>query len=227
MTTDDCQVTHHEQDHRHGLYDELVCHTPYGIFSVAVGFIVLSILSIFVYMPGQGNLLARAGHMLFHSFHFLHIMFAATGSILTFFRYSNNVFKGIIVGACSAAFFCILSDILMPYIAGTLLGVHMHFHICFITEWYTVVPFLAAGVLNGFLLSKHNPTKHGFYSLSSHFAHILVSSLASLFYIVSNGLSDWMPYMGPLFILMVIAVVIPCTFSDIVVPMYFAKTNKK
>ena len=226
MSQHDCKISHHEQ-HGHSLYNELVCHTPYAIFSVAIGFVVLSFLSVFEYLPGQGSLVARAGHMLFHSFHFLHIVFAATGAILTFFRYSNNIFKGVIVGAVSSAFFCILSDILMPYMAGTLLGVEMSFHICFITEWYNIVPFLFVGVLNGYLLSQHEPEKHGSYSLSSHFAHILVSSLASLFYIVSHGLDNWSGYMGSLFLLMIIAVVIPCTLSDVVVPMYFANANKK
>ncbi|MEX0672191.1 MAG: hypothetical protein WD068_02435 [Candidatus Babeliales bacterium] len=225
MNNQDCQIAHHEEHHSHSLYHELICHTPYAIFSVAVGFVVLSILSIFSYMPGQPNLVVRAGHMLFHNFHYLHIVFAATGAILTFFRYSKNIIKGVIVGAVSSVFFCILSDILMPYLAGRILGVAMHFHVCFITEWYNIVPFLLVGVINGFLLSQHEPEKHGSYSLSSHFAHILVSSLASLFYIVSHGLAEWELYMGPLFMLMILAVVIPCTLSDVVVPMYFANAR--
>ncbi len=227
MSNDTCEITHHEKHHSHSLYDELICHTPYAIFSVSIGFVVLSLLSVFAFLPGQENLIARSGNMLFHSFHYLHIVFAATGSILTFFRYNKNIIKGVIVGAVTSSFFCVLSDVLMPYIAGLLLGVHMHLHICFLTEWYNIVPFLFAGVLNGFLLSQHHPEKHGSYSLSSHFAHILVSSLASLFYIVGNGLADWSAYMGSLFLLMIIAVVIPCTLSDVVVPMYFAKVNKK
>lgn len=214
------------EGHSHSVKDEIITHFPYAIFSLALGMIILSFLSFFE-AANSGVDTHHAYNLLFHSFHFLHIIFAATGALITYFRFSKNVWKGLLVGAFSASFFCILSDILMPYLAGRILGVHMHFHICFITEFHNIVPFLAVGLLNGFVMSRHCETKQSIYSLGSHFSHILVSALASLFYIVGNGLHNWAPYMGPLFILLIFAVLAPCTISDVVVPMWLASRSKK
>jgi ABC-type iron transport system FetAB permease component len=114
----------------------------------------------------------------------------------------------------------------MPYAVGRLLGVHMHFHVCFMYELHNIIPFLVAGVINGYVMSKRPASKQAFYSMSSHFAHIFVSSMASLFYMISHGFSDWAPQMGMVFISLIVAVVVPCTLSDVVVPIYFARKDK-
>jgi hypothetical protein len=46
-------------------------------------------------------------------------------------------------------------------------------------------------------------------------------------YTISHGMHNWHEYMGILFILLIIAVVIPCTLSDVVVPAYFAGMGRK
>ena len=81
----------------------------------------------------------------------MHIVFAAIGTLITYFRYSKDLFKGLIVGLFSASFFCILSDIVMPYIGGELLGVHMNLHVCFYYELRNVLPFLFIGLFTGLL----------------------------------------------------------------------------
>ncbi len=217
-----------DHQHEHTLQEELMHHLPYAIFSVALGMIILSLLD---YAGGNhvqhGQMSCSGYHVLFHSFHFLHILFAATGTVITFFRFSNSVPKALIVGTLAPAFFCMLSDVVLPYLAGIIMGVAMELHICFYRELHNVIPFLAAGLLNGMVLRKHNTKMLGFFSLGSHFVHILISSLASLFYMVSHGFSNWYPQMGIVFIFLVIAIVIPCTFSDVIVPMYFAGVKKK
>ncbi len=51
-----------------------------------------------------------------------------------------------------------------------------------------VFPFMIVGLITGLALRKHHEVSLGFFSLASHFIHILISSLASLFYVVSWGL---------------------------------------
>ena len=204
------------------LSHELACHFPYAVFSVALSFVGAALLGYFSF-GATPEVVESGSFVLFHSFHFLHIVFAATGAILTFFRYSDNVIKGLVLGALNATFFCILSDIFMPYLVGVCLGFDMELHICFLHEMHNYLPFLLVGIFNGFVLSKHHTGKKSFYAIWSHFAHILVSSLASMLYIISHGMHDWMPYMGVLFALLVIAVVVPCTLSDVVVPVYAAR----
>jgi len=215
-----------EHDRAHTLYDELMCHLPYAIFSVAFCLIVLSVLTFFT-LESDPEVAQRGAHILFHSFHFMHIVFAATGTLITFFRFSKNNAKALVVGILSPAVFCMLSDAVLPYLAGRFLGVSMHFHLCFISEPLNILPFLIAGLVNGFVISKHNSSWQGMYSIFSHFIHILISSLASTFYLVSHGFTDWHTQIGVVFVFLVIAVVIPCTFSDVIVPMAFARAGKR
>lgn len=222
---------HDDHNHEHLESDsslirhELMCHLPYAIFSVALGIIFLSIFTMFSYSLDP-KLIKKGYRLLFHSFHFLHLVFATTGTILTFLRYSSNYRRALIVGILSPIVFCMLSDVFLPYIGGYILGQQMHLHICFFNEWANVVPFLVFGVINGFVLSHNYSGFMKYFSYGSHFVHILISSLASLFYMVSHGFMSWNHQMGMVFVVMIIAVVLPCTFSDVVIPMYFARKSK-
>ena len=108
-----------------------------------------------------------------------------------------------------------------------MLGVHMHWHVCFITELHNVLPFLFVGILTGLALGYHGKGEQGMYSTFSHFSHILVSSIASTFYLISHGFTDWADSIGYVFIFLVFAVVVPCTCSDVIVPMLFARAHKR
>lgn len=232
-------VNHHDE-HKHTLLGELMCHFPYAVFSVAFSLAILSLINYF--SDGSASVVsACSGHghahshghnisgadALFHSFHFMHIVFAATGTLITFLRFSKNYVKALIVGIISPTVFCMFSDVIFPYIGGELLGVDMKLHICFTSELPNVLPFLFVGVINGFIMSRHHAGKQSGYSLTSHAVHILISSLASMFYLVSHGFSAWQQNIGMVFLLLVGAVVVPCTLSDVVVPMMFAKADRK
>lgn len=209
-------------EHHYTMWDEIVCHLPIAIFSVAFSIIMLSFLS---YFDVDGTNTVGA-HRLFHNFHVLHLLFAATGTVLTFRKYSQRIIPAIIVGFFVPAIFCTLSDVVFPYVAGNMLGVHMHFHWCFFHDFGTVAPFLITGMINGWFMSEHATNKKMFYSQGFHFLHIFVSAMASILYLVSFGLSNWFQYLGIIFILLILIVLIPCTLSDIVVPMFFAKMKK-
>lgn len=216
---------HKEHTHEHTMLQELICHFPYAVFSVAVALILVS----FVTTPGlqPTALVHEQSHILFHSFHFMHIVFASAGAMITFLRHSKWLTLGVITSIVSPAFFCMLSDVILPYVGGSMLGVHMHWHICFITELHNVLPFLFMGILTGIALSYHGSEQQGFYSLFSHFFHIFVSSMASTLYLVSHGFDTWYESIGYVFVFLIVAVVIPCTCSDVLVPMLFARAHKK
>lgn len=217
----------HDHTHEHGstVMQELICHFPYAVFSVAVALILVS----FITTPGIHpiDIMHKQSHILFHSFHFMHIVFAAAGAMITFLRHSRRLWLGVVTSIVSPAFFCILSDVVLPYIGGTMLGVHMHWHICFVTELHNVLPFLVMGILTGIALSYHGSEQQGFYSVFSHFFHIFVSSMASTLYLVSHGFDTWYESIGYVFVFLIVAVVIPCTCSDVIVPMLFARAHSK
>lgn len=219
---------HNHHGHEHSLRQELLHHMPYAIFSLAIGFVLLSILYFIGLGSAQKSSLSQGYHILFHSFHYLHIVFATTGTFITFIRFSNRVFAGVILSIISPAIFCTLSDVALPALAGRFLGVAMKVHICFFSlpDLMNVLPFMLVGILNGLVLRRHSESSLSFFSVSSHFVHILISSLAALFYMVSYGFEAWPSMMGFLLLFLAIAVVIPCTISDVVVPMYFARRKR-
>lgn len=217
----------HGHEHIHSLFGELTCHLPHAVFSVAFALTLVSFVTYWSFGALEVPIACRGAHMLFHSFHFMHIAFAATGTVITFRRFSSNIFRALLVGTLAPTIFCTLSDIVLPYIAGTLLGVHMHLHFCFATELSNVIPFLVVGIINGFAMSAHHKDRQGEYSHFSHAVHILISSLASTFYLVSHGFTDWYLQIGMVFVFLVIAVVVPCTLSDVVIPITFAKAGEK
>ena len=210
----------------HTIPEEVYSHLPYAVFSVTFSLIALSIFSFLAVSKNSADVNC-AFDQLFHSFHFMHIVFASSGSLLTFFRFSDNLPKGLFIGGLTSMIFCALSDILMPYVGGTLLGVDMHLHLCFIYELQNVLPFLIVGLFTGVIMRRHQLEVRGVISLWSHFTHIFISSLASSFYLVAHGFSDWAPQIGPVFLVLLISVLIPCSLSDVVIPMFFAKAGKK
>jgi len=221
------------EEHNHGqdIQSALLAHLPYAIFSVACALILLSVVSAFSADQQKTFLSGSGGSLLFHSFHFMHILFASTSTIIMFSRFSSSIVKALLVGIISPTFFCVLSDAFLPYLAGRILGVTMQFHLCLVDDFYKVIPFLSIGIINGMIISRYYAShKQRLYSLFSHTGHILISSLASTFYLVSHGLTQWYNHIGIVFFFLIIVVVVPCTLSDVIVPILFAtagKTGKK
>ncbi len=216
---------HHDHggvlEHHHSIWEEIVCHLPYAIFSVALSLLVLSFLS----ATETNDIAPSVAYRLFHNFHYIHILFASTGAILTFRKYSKNMLLGLVVGFCVPTIFCTLSDMLIPYLGGRIANLDMHFHWCFISHLDVVLPFMIAGIINGWVMSNHSSSRQIFYTLGFHFFHIFISSMASVLYLVGFGFHHWWDRMGFVFGFLILAVLIPCTLSDIVIPMVFAKAR--
>ena len=198
-------------------------HLPYTVFSVAAGLVILGFLTYAAMItapgdaPGAANPhFVPAARVVFHVFHPLHILFSAVATVAMFWRHERRWLKAVVVGTVGAAGICGLSDIFLPYLAGLLLGAgEMEVHVCIVHHPQVVLPFLAAGVLLGLAL----PTSTHKSTIFSHAAHVLISSVASIMYLVSFGLTDWTDAVGLVFLFMVVAVIVPCCASDILFPL--------
>lgn len=193
---------------------ELFSHLPFSIFSTVGGMVVVAVLT-FLGEPLYGENLPGAFRELFHILHPAHMLFSAAATTAMFWQYERRWVKALVVGLLGSVLLCGASDILIPYASGLILGAEMHPHICIIEHPGLVLPFALVGIAAGFLASEHIMRATFF----SHTAHVLVSSAASLLYLVSFGLEHWIDRAGGIFILVVLAVVIPCCFSDIVFPL--------
>ena len=196
------------------ILEELQDHLPYTIFSVAVGMVALGVLTVLI----EAKEFPQASQNLFHVFHPLHLLFSATATVAMFWRHDKKILKAVSIGFVGAVGICGMSDIFIPFVAGYLLGVKMHLHICIIAHPMLVLPFVLFGLCMGFVLPAMLES-----TIFSHAAHVLISSMASIFYLVSFGLTDWIPVSGMVFIYMVLAVMIPCCTSDIVFPLLLVR----
>lgn len=196
-----------------GLGEELRHHLPFSAFSVAMGITVLGITSYVSTSTGVTDT-SPASYGLFHIFHPLHMLFSSMATTAMFWRHERKFLKALVIGFIGATGICGLSDILMPFYAGRLLGVEMHWHICIVEHPQIILPFVAVGIVIGLLVPEVRKS-----TIFSHSAHVLTSSMASIFYLVSFGLSQWIDMIGMVFIYTILAVVIPCCVSDIVFPL--------
>lgn len=200
--------------------NELREHLPYTILSVAIGMVVLGMLTFVSELLKAEMAWPASG--LYHVFHPLHMLFSATATTAMFWRYDKKLIKAIFIGFIGAVGVCGLSDIIIPYISGCLLGVNMDLHICIVKHPMVILPFVGAGIFLGFIVSRETHKS----TIFSHAIHVLISSMASILYLVSFGLVEWMHVAGMVFIYMVLAVVVPCCTSDIIFPLLLTDEDK-
>ena len=107
-----------------------------------------------------------------------------------------------------------ISDSLIPYIGEWLLGLpNKGTHLGFIEEWYIVNPLAVIGIAVAYFFPS---TKF------PHAAHILLSTWASLFHILSAGVITGVGSCVVV-VFLFIAVWFPCCFSDIIFPLLFVE----
>ena len=171
-----------------------------------------------------GEVMAQASHVTFHVFHPIHMLFSAVATTAMFWRYERKLLKAVIVGLVGSLGVCSVSDVFMPFLSGMILGAKgMSFHWCLVQHPMLILPFAVVGVAVGLIAA--DAVRHSTYF--SHSAHVAVSSAASIMYLVSFGLTNWAEQLGSVFILMVLAVLIPCCFSDIIFPLLVACKDGK
>lgn len=194
---------------------ELGHHLPYTIFSVSIGLILMGILTFIAILMKAETLLPLASRELFHIFFPAHILFSTVTTTAMFWKYEHNLRRAIFVGMLASLLLCGVSDIFLPYLGGQILGMDMQLHICLIEEPFLVIPFSVVGVISGLLVSNNFERSTEY----SHSMHVFVSSAGAILYLLSYGLTDWIHLVGGVFLVTVIAVMIPCCTSDIVFPL--------
>lgn len=205
------------------IWEELRHHLPFSILSVSTGLILVGILTVITEMLGIYEI-SPYSEELFHIFHPVHLLFSAIATTAMFWQHERKFLKTVIIGFVGSVGICGISDIIIPYISGFLLGVHMHLHICIVEHPHIIIPFVFLGILMGFLAPGTLEKQEGV--IFSHSLHVLVSAVASILYLVSFGVTDWIHRIGIILIYMVLAVVIPCCTSDIIFPLLFTSEKK-
>ena len=187
---------------------ELGKHAPFTALGALTGIIIMGI-TVF------GNVPLEISHTTFYILHPIHVVLSALVTTAMYIKYRKAKFwLAILIGWTGSIGIATVSDAIIPYLGGTLLGVSMEFHVPFIEKWWLVNPLALLGIAIGYW----RPT-----TKFPHAGHVLLSTWASLFYFISFGIADWIPVLPFVFLFLFLAVLIPCCMSDIIYPLLFVR----
>ena len=223
--------------HRGGpLAKELTLHLPFSVSSVAIGLILAGVLSI-TSAPEHADpsLTARSAdhdhdrsmhRMMFHLFHPAHMLFSAAATTAMFWRYDHRAVRAILVGLAGAVVVCGISDVAIPSFSSWMLGKGFPrpWHICVLDHPGLVLPFALIGIAVGLAAAVGVEAS----TLFSHSLHVFTSTMASIFYLVGryDTTTAWINDIGPVFLLIIFAVLIPCCASDIAFPVLMSRSAR-
>jgi len=182
---------------------ELREHIPFTALGALTGIIIMVIVVF-------SNIPIHISNTIFYTLHPLHVLLSALVTTAMYVRYKKTKFwVAILIGWTGSIGIATISDAIIPYLGGSLLNAQMEFHVPFIEEWW--INFLALG---GIAIGYWKQT-----TKIPHFGHVLLSTWASLFYIVAFGTAEWIPLLPLIFLFLFLAVWLPCCLSDVIYPL--------
>ena len=193
------------------IVDELKEHIPFTAFGAATGIILMAVIVL-------TNISAGVSQTIFLTLHPAHVILSAMVTTAMFKNHSQaKLWVVLLVGYVGAIGVATLSDAVIPYLGGALLGLEIELEIPCIEEWWLINPAAVAGIAIGYLKPA---TK------IPHSGHVLLSTWASLFYFTAFGAAYWLPLLPFIFVFLFLAVWLPCCVSDIVFPLLFVSKNR-
>ena len=197
---------------------ELRRHAPFTALGALTGIIIMVIIVF-------GNIPTQISQTAFYTLHPIHVVLSALVTTAMYTKYKKaKIWAAVLIGWTGSIGIATMSDVLVPYLGGTLLHIDMDFHVPFVeTSKIPVIGIEKWIVVNGAALLG---IAIGYWKQTTkipHFGHVLLSTWASLFYFTSFGTANWLPLLPFVFLFLFLAVWIPCCLSDIVYPLLFIK----
>jgi len=161
-----------------------------------------------------GNVPSEVSYTAFNILHPIHVVLSALVTTAMYTKYRRKAWIAILIGYTGSVGIATISDVIIPYLGGTLLQLEIEFHLPFIEKWWLINPLALTGIAIGYW--KHT-------TRIPHSGHVLLSTWASLFYFLTFGTAEWIPLLPFVFLFLFLAVWLPCCTSDIVYPLIFIK----
>ncbi len=193
---------------------ELKSHAPFTLLGAITGIIIMLLFQ---------SLSSRISYPVFYILHPIHVVLSAivTASMYKLHKCGRtkdkcNFLILLAIGYAGSIGIATISDSLIPYLGEILLRMpNRGIHIGFIEKWWLVNPLAILGVVIAHFWPE---TKF------PHAGHVLLSTWASLFHIImAKGEVVSLLSYGVIFLLLFLAVWLPCCLSDIVFPLVFVK----
>jgi hypothetical protein len=191
------------------LASELLGHVPFTALGAIIGILTIVALK---------GLSGEKAMKVFYVLHPLHVFFSGIVTAALYRRHKKrrnkakvNVAEVLLIGYIGAVGVATLSDSLIPYLGEFLLGLpERKIHLGFIEKWWLVNPLALLGACAAYFWPK---TKF------SHLGHVLLSTYASLFHILSAmGRNNAAIIYVLIMMFLFLAVWLPCCLSDIIIP---------
>lgn len=210
-------------------------HIPFTIFGAFLGIVFM-----LVFRAASNT----SGKTLFAVFHPAHVVLSAmvTAALFKLHRKESTFLMMLVIGYFGSIGVATLSDSVIPYLGERLMGLHIpahqevyypeshehggpadnggvdiRIHIGFIEDWYIVNPAAVLGVVIAFFLPR---TKF------PHAGHILISTWASSSHVLMNTQGEInVAVAAGLFVVLFLAVWLPCCISDIMFPLLFVEPD--
>ena len=104
---------------------ELKEHIHFTVLGAVSGIIIMVI----IVLTNVPSLVSQA---VFHTLHPLHVVLSALTTTAMYRKYgSSKIWMAVLVGYCGSIGIATLSDAIIPYLGGALLGVRIEFHLPF------------------------------------------------------------------------------------------------
>lgn len=153
----------------------------------------------------------------FEVLHPLHVIASAIVTSAIYYKYKKNIFNAFLIGLTGSILIGSLSDVILPYLGGVIFNLETKFHLPIIEE---PIIILLSSTIGSIIGIKSELTKF------PHLIHVFLSIFASLFYLIAFSAQLTPIYIFFSFIIVFIAVLIPCCISDIIYPLLFIKNKK-
>ena len=190
---------------------ELGEHAPFAALGALFGLVVMGIIHLTKLAPA-------VSYYFFHILHPAHLLLSSAVTATMFRRHGGGILASTVIGIAGAIAICTISDVALPYLGGAWIGALMTLHLDIVEKpWLVFLPALVGAAIGALMLR---------WTRCPHAAHISISTLASLFYLRAFGVVDWLPLFPLVFVVLSMAVWIPCCTSDIVFPLLFVRETK-
>lgn len=183
---------------------ELKHHLPFTAFATIIAIILVIFLQYLFQKQISENL--------FEIFHPLHVVASSIVTAGIFYKYKSKVIYALLIGITGSIIIGSLSDIILPWLGGSLLNLGTSFHLLLIEK---PVLILLSGLIGSSIGISTKITE------MPHFIHVFLSVFASLFYLLAFSQIFNTFYFIASFFIVLIAVIIPCCISDVLFPFFF------
>jgi len=191
------------------IVNELKQHLPFTAFATITAIAVFVIIQYYFKVQISENL--------FEIFHPVHVIASAIVTAGIFYKHKAKVIQALIIGISGALILGSLSDIVLPFLSGNILGLETAFHLPLIETPLIILGSAFLGSVIG-IWSKRTKVPH--------FIHVYLSAFASLFYLIAFTPEFKLLGFTIAFFTIIIAVVLPCCISDLIYPFIFLKKSK-